>query len=381
MQVFESRATAPTWLCPHCGKPLKASGVGGAEGELVTIKPLGPADRVERDDLVVFRDVGRGQWHVKRVVGLPGERLAIHHGDVAINGQVIRKSVWRFLQSATLLAVWQPESPATDRWHCLDGQGAGLSYRHRSPWPRKASDYPVQPSAITDEDWRDADQSWPSVTVSDLGMVMEFSDLSAGFSLEVAGYHPVDPWQVKLHRKENGDWQVAAGSSESAQGQRSHARDLKVGPSTFVRIVVGHVDSAVRVGIEGVEEQMWPWPLPKVSQIGDSEDQWEGAAVSAIQPLQVRWSMGAGQLSKAWVVRDIHYRGPHGEVTWETHVPVSHLFLLGDHPSGSLDSRQQGPHRIEAKSVFRRVEAPCSWMERLELQETDQGSRKIEVFP
>lgn len=381
MQVFESRGVSPSWLCPHCGESLQVVGAGGSEGELLSVQPLGQGDRVERDDFVVFQDAASGQWHVKRVVGLPGESLAIDGGDLAIDGQLIRKSVWRFLQSATLLAVWNPESPASDRWHRLDGQEAVLSYRHRSPWPRKASDYSMQPASIADEDWRDADQSWPMVTVDDVGMVIDLSDLSAGFSMELEGYHPAGRWHVRLHRMESGVWRAAVGTSESPKWQRSPAVELKASSSSSVRIVVAHVDSAVRVGIEGGDEHWWVWPLPSPSQVGVAVESQGESAVSATQPLQVRWLKGAGSLTKARVVRDVHYRGPHGEASWETLVPVAHLFLLGDHPSGSLDSRQRGPVRQESKSLFGRVEGPGSWSDRMELQESDLGSRKTVVLP
>lgn len=381
MRVFESRGAAPLWLCPHCGEPLKAGGAGRAEGERVVVRPLGPADRVERDDLVVFRDAQEGQWHVKRVVGLPGERLAIDHGNLTIDGQVIRKSVWRFMKSATLLAVWHPDLPESDRWDSLDCQEAVLSYRHRSPWPRKAKGYALQPTAVTDEDWQDSDQSWPMVTVDDVGVVLEFSDLSPGFSVEVEGHHPVERWLVKLYRMESGTWQVVAGVSGSPLGQQFLSREMKSGPTSSVRIVVAHVDSAVRVGMEGGEEHLWPWPLPQLSQAGGSDEHKEESVVSAAQPLQIRWSKGAGQLTKAWVVRDVHYRGPHGETTWEATVPAAHLYVLGDHPSGSLDSRQQGPLPLDPKTIFGRVEALGSWSERLKHQETDLGALKVRVFP
>jgi hypothetical protein len=383
MRVFESRSAAPLWLCPHCGEPLKAGGKGGVEGELVTVKPLGAAGQVERDELVVFRDAARGLWHVKRVVGLPGERLAIERGDLKIDGRVIRKSIWRFLQSASLLAVWRPQSQESQRWYCPDGQEAVLRYRHWSPWPRNSSGYPLQPTTVTDEDWRDADQSWPMTCVDDIGMVMDFSDLSAGFSMEVEGYHPIGRWLVQLHRMESGGWEATVGSSGSPHWKQFPAKELKASSSTSVRIVVAHIDSAVRVGIEGGEEHLWLWPLPSNAQgiEENQEENKEGAVVSATQPLQIRWSKSSGRLTKARVVRDVHYRGPHGEANWEALVPGSYLYLLGDHPSGSLDSRQQGPLRLEIESLFGRVVPPSSWSERLELQERDLGPRKTDVFP
>lgn len=48
----------------------------------------------ERWDVVVFRSVERDAKHktlVKRVVGLPGERIHIAHGDVYVNGQIVAK--------------------------------------------------------------------------------------------------------------------------------------------------------------------------------------------------------------------------------------------------------------------------------------------------
>lgn len=59
-------------------------------GELLTMttKP----DKIERYDIVVFKKNGENNL-IKRVMGLPGERIQIINNDIYINGKKIKDSV------------------------------------------------------------------------------------------------------------------------------------------------------------------------------------------------------------------------------------------------------------------------------------------------
>ncbi len=78
-------------ICTQC---LQASIVKVPEGEpltgdrIIAFKPLAP----RRWDLIVFRlPSDPAVVYVKRLIGLPGEEVAIHDGEVWINGQLEKK--------------------------------------------------------------------------------------------------------------------------------------------------------------------------------------------------------------------------------------------------------------------------------------------------
>jgi signal peptidase I len=60
----------------------------------------------QRGDVVAVRMAGESVMLMKRIVGLPGERFAIRHGNVYINGREIEES---YVKSRINRSWWQPE--------------------------------------------------------------------------------------------------------------------------------------------------------------------------------------------------------------------------------------------------------------------------------
>ena len=78
-------------------------------GEFVLINTL--AYRfvpIRRGDVVAFRhDAPNPETYIKRIVGLPGERVAVHDGTVTVDGRPLREPYVRFAdrRSATPVIV------------------------------------------------------------------------------------------------------------------------------------------------------------------------------------------------------------------------------------------------------------------------------------
>ncbi|NOX56780.1 MAG: signal peptidase I [Planctomycetes bacterium] len=163
--------------CPNCGQrwidiskvPINAGDQLLVHKNAYTFRPP------RRWDMVVFRNPEQPtQAYVKRVVGLPGERVQIVAGDVVINGHVQRKNLIQ--QRATRILVyddtyrpaaasdWQPRWNPDSGWRAVSGgfetrpegrrsgrTGAAtfrwLSYRH---WVRSGG---VHPTAVTVRPW------------------------------------------------------------------------------------------------------------------------------------------------------------------------------------------------------------------------------------
>ncbi len=64
------------------------------QGDVLLIRRLrySPDALPERGEIVFFRDpINQGDWMVKRVIGLPGERVSIRDGQVYINGVPLKE--------------------------------------------------------------------------------------------------------------------------------------------------------------------------------------------------------------------------------------------------------------------------------------------------
>lgn len=75
-------------------------------GDYLFVTKLGLARPVERDEVVVYQDPSRGVAFIKRVVGLPGDTLAMAAGALHRNGRSVSEP-WSRLAEAV------PEQPAT----------------------------------------------------------------------------------------------------------------------------------------------------------------------------------------------------------------------------------------------------------------------------
>ena len=86
-------------FCPNCHlrEPLPAEGVPLKAGDRILVHKclpaLGGVFLPRRWDIVVFRNPSNpGENYIKRLVGLPGERVEIVDGDLFINGRIARKT-------------------------------------------------------------------------------------------------------------------------------------------------------------------------------------------------------------------------------------------------------------------------------------------------
>jgi len=251
-----------------------------------------------RGDVVVFRGPGGSGTWVKRVLGLPGESIALHQGDLFVDGE-------RFVQSRALLdrvAVplfgldgfertadppgWRQTAPIDDGFVWPDG--------HREEGRRGATDVVIRlkirlggrPSGMT-------------VLLEEQGgarMSVHLNDAGYGAGASVEG-------------------------REVAQGT-----DFRLEPGVAVELWMTNADRVFRVELDGKEVARAPirahGSQPTVTLVEDGKP-------SAIDELEVS--------------RDL----VHGEVTgvprMEWPLGDDQYFLLGDNSGSSLDSRSAGP--------------------------------------
>lgn len=119
--------------CPNCGQiDIDVSGVPNSHGDqLLVQKHVYDLRKPERWEVVVFRNpASPGEAYVKRVTGLPGDRIQIINGDIFINGKIARKNFEQQLSmripvcNVHYLADdedWQIPWELDDGWSAADG--------------------------------------------------------------------------------------------------------------------------------------------------------------------------------------------------------------------------------------------------------------------
>ena len=116
-------------VCPNCGQAsIDVSSVPRNHGDqLLVLKNAYEFQSPQRWEVVVFRNPNQPtQAYVKRIAGLPGERVQIIDGDLYANGSICRKSLEA--QRAMRILVFDADHPPRD----LDGQEP--RWEARSGW-------------------------------------------------------------------------------------------------------------------------------------------------------------------------------------------------------------------------------------------------------
>lgn len=156
------RAYQGAW-CPNCGHTdLRLSDVPETTGDrLLVDKTSFEWRRPRRWEVAVFRNPSDGSKpYVKRIVGLPGERIQIRDGDVYVNEEICRKTLSESRPLRVLVFDQSFEPPQTwrDRW--MEGPLSASTPLgdDRSTFP--AADIVQGPILRWPESLRDKDFRW-----------------------------------------------------------------------------------------------------------------------------------------------------------------------------------------------------------------------------
>ena len=283
---------------------------------------------------------------VKRLIGFGGERVCCRSGELSIDGARVKKSPPLLAELAAAVCAdpddWQPQSqwwqPSGDHWksaHLPADQTAWLRFipgnREGRPGGRGVF--------YDDSPWLEAERRRLEV-VRDVGLAAVF--------------------EVKSLPKSTSEVVLQVGHQTARVGLRGGGRLACVAGLLDGRFVVaawplrGDADDVPPLAdnLLGAGRQLFPAGLPA---------QWRETVPipEAAQPVPIQ--IGVRTLdATAWftvsrllIWRDAHWL-PHGtQACWD--VPSDHVFVLGDCPVASRDSRQWGP--LPAAAVVGRVVA------------------------
>ncbi|HEY2148265.1 MAG TPA: S26 family signal peptidase [Pirellulales bacterium] len=333
--------TAATATCPNCGRrgiPLDSEELAG--DRLLVDRATFAARATRRWEVALFRCPEQtADYCVKRIVGLPGDAIAIRGGDVYIDGSIARKSLAEQRQTAILVhdTKWSGEkSDLPSRWSpqpieswqpvgsgfqsAADGTAINwLTYTHWRRGPGGAAT--IEESPVLDEDGYNASISRPLNPVADLLLVARLSAIGNG-TLFLRANDGRQTYQVALEpatgkialsRNEN-----VLQSIQTATGSIDQPSELLL--SLFDRQVLLAIDGRERLvfALAGTGEPLRPTSTPLA--IGS-------------RGLKV-------EITRLQVWRDIYYTASRRAAATEAvTLRPDEYFVLGDNSPISRDSR------------------------------------------
>lgn len=241
---------------------------------------------------------------LKRVVGLPGETVSLRDGDLAIDGAVVLTPPPVLAELASPVAI------------CERGEG---------PWQRS-----FVPRVVYDDADFAPEESRRLLAVRDVGLttVIDTTHVPA-----LTASIRVGPRAVR--------WRLPAGRFALVAGRLDG--HLVAAAWCLGDVPATHGRSALPPAPPAFWQIVEPWPTP--STVDDAAPSVAVSLATESGPLDTAAAERCFERCTAW--RDILHRlPPDGTASW--HVGPGEVFVLGDFPSASRDSRHWGPLRVRS---------------------------------
>jgi hypothetical protein len=333
--------------CPNCGyqnNDLREEDLVLGQRVVIDRWPL-VRGRPRVGDVVAAVDPRTpGEMVVKRVAGLPGQRLGVRRGDLLADGEVVRKSLAELRKvrvlvhdnrfepkSLGLSDRWSSARPGTD-WHPAmfgywnthppEKEFDWLEYQH---WACVASPRPrTKPSPVLDNDAFNQGLSREQHAVPDVQLSCRMRALGKG-KFALAAVDGVQRFEAEF---DPGEKKVRL----RAKGVEVAEEDLAVRfDRRPVQFDFGLCDGQVLLTVAGREIFRHPYVRPA------------GHAPETLHPLAIGTSGMSIEVSELKVWRDLYYLDPADTgADWEAERPLAagSYALLGDNIPVSIDSRQ-----------------------------------------
>jgi hypothetical protein len=347
-------------VCPNCGYVMHTLHRAVLRpGQRVLIDRWAYRFRSpRRGDRIAFRTLHDPDYfEVKRVVGLPGERISIRRGDLYADGRIVRKSLPQLRDVAVLVhdSGFEPRQtvglPA--RWQADAAAGeAAWRYHHwrcfASPLPRSAA------SPVLDNYGYNQNESRQLHVVRDLLLVcrlrtrggdgtlqLQIADGEDAFRADLE----IEPQRATVYRNDRP-------LGTAALPHAAWARD--------VQLELALCDRQVLLAVDGQTVGRWPYepavrlgergglslPVDHPAQAPSDIPQGAGGATEPVRRVNQTLGISAHgmqlEVHRWQVFRDLYYLDPTGlgrDWTAPTRLGHDEVLVLGDNVPISRDSR------------------------------------------
>jgi signal peptidase I len=351
-------------ICANCGHVHSDSaGVEVLPGDLVRIDSAGlQSGEPERFDVVAFTVPShRGKLGVKRIVGFPGEQIAIRDGEIFIGGRLVKKDQWQRPVVRTLVhrdlevlsTRWIPDTENSS-WRRTNSSATNtfefsppdedaraiqwLKYHHQPTHESPA----IRETGILDDDSYNQSLSRQLNDVCDVSMSVEgtFNGLFA-----MRGHDGWRYWTVEIDTN-NGTIAVRCDGKDVSEGGRKQPYLRSHGGVDSLELEI--CDGSIRVSADGIALFEQPY------------EPGHGPRIASPTPFAFGASRGHMQISSVAIYRDVYYLDPVGlPQPWKMARPLGpdEYFLLGDNVPVSTDSRHFGPvKRAAIRGLVKKLE-------------------------
>lgn len=348
-------------VCVNCACPIDVAGVPPWPGDRIAVVKRRD---VQRWDLIVYKVTDPpGQNWIHRLIGLPGELLDIHGGEIFINQQLLAKPIdamptaWRFVHDTKYRStdvstprawVAAEESEWAEKdgtWH-FAGAGDTNEVAQRLVHSRPVTDvldYNLSYETILDSPDQD------ETIVHDLKLVGDYSTFQGAGYIQIAMQDAMHRWKATLHV----DGQIVLEQSDhggqSLQKTTTQLDELRskgqltcfLRDQQFVFSVNGQLVGQIR------------------DQVNLTEFQAATAEPPSSQPLEIVAHDCRIAFHRLQLFRDIYYHtadqvAGYGDVG-SVGLGDDQYFVIGDNSKRSRDSRLIGP--IAADTVIGRAQS------------------------
>jgi signal peptidase I len=321
-------------FCQNCGHfPIPLARAAEVPGDRIVVHRTAHVFREpSRWEIVVFRLLGA--FYIKRILGLPGEEILIHDGDVYIDGELLRKSWDEARQMA--LPIYDQKHGCADRWDIPFDSADNLIDLNGSTSPCTATYRNYSTTAKKCEPIRD-EYAYNGSLHANSEYVHDFLIDTEIEAVDGAG-------SVSLRLCDGGDWIdviLPVGEPRAIEafawpiGMPDRVRKIADGEKTWAmragrrhRVELAFVDRRVTLAVDGVACLSADLPAHK-----------ERAGVE--RPFQAHADGAHVRLHGFRLLRDVHYgqqgvNGVHGKAV---RLGPGQYFVLGDNSPNSEDSR------------------------------------------
>ncbi|MDP6555143.1 MAG: S26 family signal peptidase [Pirellulaceae bacterium] len=351
-------------VCPNCGfsgNPLTQRQL--RLGQRVVIDRFPYLLRMPRRwDLVAFQDpLVPAAKAVKRVVGLPGETVAIRQGDLFVDGQIVRKPI-DVQRSMAVLVHDDLFRPARTRDLPLRWDAA----QEQSGWESSATGYQFLPRANAGQvDWLKY-RSWrcfaSPLERSEETPVLDHYGYNQNTSREL---HAVGDLTLSCRVRWSSPsrlWLSVRDGRDSFEVELDRGRHT----ATLRRedVVIGNrfcsLTDACNLEFGICDRQVFLTVNRRVA-FRESFEPSERLRQPTASPLALGGDRGELMIGDLKVYRDVYYLEPHGrsqDWTMRTQPEGREILVLGDNVPISRDSRRWSSTGLSHKSLIGRVLMP-----------------------